>query len=179
MTWRDVVTAWGLGLVMAALQLGCGNRAQTLTELQRIKAGELDVVLLSPHNGVQHGQDTFILEFRSNGNLVDVGEVRASATMAMPGMPDMDRSGKPMAPMPGMLTPEQMDALRKATGSEFDYLFLTGMIQHHGGALVMVKNLVDTAGAAQDAELFNFATDVDNTQRAEIRIMQNMLKEKH
>jgi uncharacterized protein (DUF305 family) len=100
-------------------------------------------------------------------------------SMAMPGMPDMDRSGKPMAPMPGMLTPEQMDALRKATGSEFDYLFLTGMIQHHGGALVMVKNLVDTAGAAQDAELFNFATDVDNTQRAEIRIMQNMLKEKH
>jgi uncharacterized protein (DUF305 family) len=100
-------------------------------------------------------------------------------SMAMPGMPDMDRSGKPIAPMPGMLTPEQMDALRKATGSEFDYLFLTGMIQHHGGALVMVKNLVDTAGAAQDAELFNFATDVDNTQRAEIRIMQNMLKEKH
>ena len=84
-----------------------------------------------------------------------------------------------MAPMPGMLTPEQMDALRKATGSEFDYQFLTGMIQHHGGALVMVKDLVDTAGAAQDAELFNFATDVDNTQRAEIRIMQNMLKEKH
>jgi uncharacterized protein (DUF305 family) len=100
-------------------------------------------------------------------------------SMAMPGMPDMNRSDKPMAPMPGMLTPEQMDALRKATGSEFDYQFLTGMIQHHGGALVMVKNLVDTAGAAQDAELFNFATDVDNTQRAEIRIMQNMLKEKH
>jgi len=44
---------------------------------------------------------------------------------------------------------------------------------------VMVRDLVDTAGAAQDAELFNFATDVDNTQRAEIRIMQNMLKEKH
>ncbi len=102
-----------------------------------------------------------------------------SISMAMPGMPDMNRSDKPMAPMPGMLTPEQMDALRKATGSEFDYQFLTGMIQHHGGALVMVKNLVDTAGAAQDAELFNFATDVDNTQRAEIRIMQNMLKEKH
>ena len=97
---------------------------------------------------------------------------------AMPGMPDMDMSGKPMAPMPGMLTPEQMAALRKATGAEFDYLFLTGMIQHHNGALVMVKDLVDTAGAAQDAEIFNFATDVDNTQRAEIKIMQNMLEEK-
>jgi uncharacterized protein (DUF305 family) len=40
----------------------------------------------------------------------------------------------------------------------------------------MVKDLFDTAGAGQDAELFNFATDADNTQRAEIRIMENMLK---
>jgi uncharacterized protein (DUF305 family) len=100
-------------------------------------------------------------------------------SMAMPEMPDMDLSGKPMAPMPGMLTPEQMEALRKAKGAEFDHLFLTGMIQHHNGALVMVKDLFDTAGAGQDADIFNFATDADNTQRAEIRIMQNMLKEKH
>jgi uncharacterized protein (DUF305 family) len=80
--------------------------------------------------------------------------------------------------MPGMLTPEQMEALKKATGAEFDRLFLTGMIQHHKGALVMVKDLFDTAGAGQDAELFNFTTDVDSGQRAEIRIMQNMLGEK-
>jgi len=83
-----------------------------------------------------------------------------------------------MALMPGMLTPEQMEALRKANGEEFDRLFLTGMIQHHGGALTMVKDLFDTAGAGQDAELFNFATDVDSGQRAEIRIMQGMLERK-
>jgi len=77
-----------------------------------------------------------------------------------------------------VLTPEQMEALRKAKGEEFDRLFLTGMIQHHGGALTMVKDLFDTAGAGQDAELFNFATDVDSGQRAEIRIMQNMLERK-
>lgn len=99
-------------------------------------------------------------------------------SMAMPGMPDMDMAGQPIAPMPGMLTEEQMEALRKAKGAEFDHLFLTGMIQHHQGALVMVKDLFDTAGAGQDADLFNFATDADNTQRAEIRIMQSMLKEK-
>jgi uncharacterized protein (DUF305 family) len=83
-----------------------------------------------------------------------------------------------MALMPGMLTSEQMEALRKARAAEFDHLFLTGMIQHHGGALTMVKDLFDTAGAGQDAELFNFATDVDSGQRAEIRIMQNMLEKK-
>jgi uncharacterized protein (DUF305 family) len=100
-------------------------------------------------------------------------------SMAMPGMPDMDMNGKPMAPMPGMLTPEQMAALRAARGAEFDHLFLTGMIQHHGGALTMVKDLFNTAGAGQDADIFNFATDADNTQRAEIKIMQGMLEDEH
>ena len=52
------------------------------------------------------------------------------------------------------------------------------MIQHHNGALIMVKDLFDTAGAGQDAEIFNFATDADNTQRAEIKIMQTMLEKK-
>jgi uncharacterized protein (DUF305 family) len=101
-----------------------------------------------------------------------------SVSMAMPGMPGMDMSRQPMELMPGMLTAEQMKALRKAKGAEFDRLFLTGMIQHHNGALTMVKDLFDTAGAGQDAEIFDFATDADNTQRAEIRIMQSMLEKK-
>jgi uncharacterized protein (DUF305 family) len=52
------------------------------------------------------------------------------------------------------------------------------MIQHHNGALAMVKDLFDTAGAGQEADLFNFATDADNTQRAEIRIMESMSEKK-
>ena len=104
--------------------------------------------------------------------LVEHGE---SISMSMAGMSDMDASGHTMPLMPGMLTQEQMDALRKAKGAEFDQLFLSGMMQHHGGALTMVKDLFDTAGAGQDAVLFDFATDVDNGQRAEIKIMQTML----
>jgi uncharacterized protein (DUF305 family) len=80
--------------------------------------------------------------------------------------------------MPGMLTPQQMETLAKAKGAAFDRLFLTGMIQHHTGALVMVEDLFDTPGAGQDPVLFDFAADVDNTQRAEIKIMTGMLKEK-
>ena len=80
-----------------------------------------------------------------------------------------------MPMMPGMLTPQQMKALAKPRGPAFDHLFLTGMIQHHTGALTMVQDLFDTPGAGQDAVLFDFATDVDNTQRAEIKIMQGML----
>lgn len=99
-------------------------------------------------------------------------------TMGMSGMSGMTASGGALTLMPGMLSAEQMEALRNASGAEFDRLFLTGMIQHHDGALIMVKDLFDTAGAGQDAELFNFATDADNTQRAEIKIMQSMLEKK-
>ena len=108
-------------------------------------------------------------------------EIRGEPTsMPMAGMSGMNMPGMDMSSqhmMPGMLTPKQMEALRQAKGDEFDHLFLTGMIQHHNGALIMVKDLFDTAGAGQDAVLFNFATDVDSGQRAEIRIMQNMLGE--
>ena len=60
---------------------------------------------------------------------------------AMHDMSHMNMSHESMALMPGMLTAEQMEALRKARGQEFDHLFLTGMIQHHGGALTMVRSL--------------------------------------
>jgi uncharacterized protein (DUF305 family) len=105
--------------------------------------------------------------------LVTRGE---SVPKPMPAMPGMDIAHQEMALMPGMLTPEQMDTLRKAKGDDFDHLFLLGMIQHHNGALTMVSDLFETAGAGQDAELFDFATDADNTQRVEIGIMQNMLE---
>jgi len=99
-----------------------------------------------------------------------------STSPPMHHMPGMDMSSHQML-MPGMLTEKQMAALRKAKGQEFDQLFLNGMIQHHNGALTMVKELFDTAGAGQDAELFNFTTEVDSGQRAEIKIMQTMLGE--
>lgn len=79
--------------------------------------------------------------------------------------------------MPGMLTPEEMSRLAAASGTEFDRLFLEGMIKHHGGALTMVQELFATPGAAQESEIFAFASDVDSDQRMEIDRMRDMLKE--
>lgn len=84
--------------------------------------------------------------------------------------------GKAEHAMPGMLTADQMKALRDSSGDKFDRLFLEGMIQHHQGALVMVKELFEAAGSGQDAELFNFASDVDSGQRAEIATMETLLE---
>ena len=92
-----------------------------------------------------------------------------------PGM-DMSKMASGDVPvMPGMLSPNQMKVLAKSTGKRFDHLFLTGMIHHHTGALDMVDDLLAAGGAEQDNLLFDFVTDIDNTQSAEIKIMQNML----
>jgi uncharacterized protein (DUF305 family) len=77
--------------------------------------------------------------------------------------------------MPGMLTEEQMKQLDAARGPEFDKLFLTFMIQHHTGAVSMVKDLFNTYGAGQDETVFKFASDVNVDQTTEIARMQKML----
>ena len=77
--------------------------------------------------------------------------------------------------MPGMLTPEQMTRLADAKGVQFDRLFLEGMIAHHDGALVMVRELFESPGAAQDSEIYAFASDVEADQKAEIDRMGAML----
>jgi len=77
--------------------------------------------------------------------------------------------------MPGMLTDEQLAALDKARGAEFDKLFLTAMIAHHEGAITMVKELFNTKGAGEDDVVFRFATDVETDQTTEIAVMKEML----
>ena len=77
--------------------------------------------------------------------------------------------------MPGMLTPEQMTALRQSRGETFDELFLRSMIQHHNGATMMVQTLFDTYGAGQDQMVFKFASDVNIDQTTEIARMEKML----
>ncbi len=79
--------------------------------------------------------------------------------------------------MPGMLTAQEMSRLSAAKAREFDRLFLEGMIKHHEGALVMVKDLFAAPGAGQDSEIFAFASDVEADQRIEIDRMRGMLKE--
>ena len=77
--------------------------------------------------------------------------------------------------MPGMMSDEQMAALDKARGPEFDRLFLEGMIRHHQGAIDMVDVLFKSYGAAQDELVFKFATDVHADQSIEIDRMHEML----
>ena len=77
--------------------------------------------------------------------------------------------------MPGMLSEEQMKQLDQARGAQFDKLFLQLMIQHHRGAVSMVKDLFNSYGAGQDETVFKFASDVNVDQTTEIARMERML----
>jgi len=107
-------TTWAVLLNVATATVGCGGSGgEKLTELQRVRSEPVDVVLLSPRDGLRHGKDTFTIEFRSKsgGNLFDVGNVRGSATMPMPGS----------SPMFGTIDVTRTDtAGRYAVTSQFD-----------------------------------------------------------
>ena len=155
------------------------SQAVEMTDLLRTRSRNKDLQVLGKRISISQTDEMKYMQqwLEDRGRQVSTGRDHMDHVGAMKGMDMSAMSSMPL--MPGMLTPQQMQALSKATGRAFDHLFLTGMIQHHTGALVMVRDLFDTPGAGQDAVLFDFASDVDNTQRAEINIMQGMLlKEK-
>ena len=94
------------------------------------------------------------------------------------GMPMMMGGEMHVMAMPGMLSAEQIKQLDAARGEEFDQLFLTFMIQHHRGAVAMVRTLFSSRGAGQDETIFKFAADVEVDQSTEIRRMLQMLIER-
>ncbi len=111
--------------------------------------------------------------------VVDSTGAVTMGAMAGHAMPGHDMSSMPgmgaMPSMPGMLSDAQMKELENARGTEYDRLFLTFMIQHHRGAVTMVKTLFNAPGAGQDETIFKFANDVEVDQSTEIRRMLTMM----
>lgn len=79
--------------------------------------------------------------------------------------------------MPGMLTQAQLEELSEAKGAEFDRKFLAFMVQHHEGAVIMVRELFGTDGAALDEDSFRLASDIQVDQITEIERMRLMLSQ--
>jgi uncharacterized protein (DUF305 family) len=151
-------------LAMTALLSERTTRADMHLLAQRIDVSQKDEIALMKH----------WLE-RRNQAVPDVDVAHAHHDMGSHSMPGMDMSMSSNTLMPGMLSPEQLAELAKASGSEFDRLFLQDMIRHHEGALVMVRDLLATNGAAQESEVFQFASDIEADQRAEIARMRALL----
>jgi uncharacterized protein (DUF305 family) len=159
------------------------GQAVEMTELVKTHTKDPEVLEIGRRIGVSQTSEMTYMKLWLTDRGLPLEDPAGMKGMDMGGMDMKDMKGMDMGgmdmdmpPMPGMLTKKQMDALRKANGPEFDHLFLTGMIQHHGGALTMVRDLFNQPAAVQDATLFDFASDVDNTQTAEIDMMYRAIK---
>ena len=73
--------------------------------------------------------------------------------------------------MGGMLTKNDLIALKKLKGSKFDAAFLKAMIAHHEGALEMVSMLDRT----KNSEAKKIAMDIRAGQSDEITLMKKLL----
>jgi uncharacterized protein (DUF305 family) len=145
-------------------------QAIDMTELLKTRTASEDMKKLGLRIQVSQTDEIRMMQRWLQGHGVEAPDPHA---MHMPGMvmPGMDHG--PM--MPGMLTPEEMARLAQLKGTEFDRFFLEGMIKHHGGAILMVKELFETPGAGQDSTIYAFASDVVADQQMEIDRMSGML----
>ena len=93
---------WVALVAIAMVVAACSSQTpqNSMKELQRTKAGGLDVVLLAPSDALPQGKGFAVVEFHdTNGSLVDVGTVKVNATMAMAGMSPMI-AGSEVKPTP-------------------------------------------------------------------------------
>ncbi|MEO8908712.1 MAG: DUF305 domain-containing protein [Gemmatimonadaceae bacterium] len=154
-------------------------QALAMTALLRDRTTRPDMRLLAERIDVSQKDEIGLMRhwlLARNERAPDpIAPVRADTTGHSMSMPGMDMSMPDTILMPGMLTAEQMAELGRARGPDFDRLFLQDMIRHHEGALVMVHDLFATNGAAQEPEIFQYASDVDADQRAEIMRMRALL----
>jgi uncharacterized protein (DUF305 family) len=140
-------------VIMASQAASHGARDDIRVLCERIVVGQGDEIALMQYWLRTHGES--------------VPDAK-STKMKMKGM-DMEML------MPGMLTDAQMVALDKARGSEWDRLFLEGMIGHHEGAVAMVNDLLNSHDPANDDLVYKMASDVYADQTTEIERMTKML----
>lgn len=141
------------------------QQALEMAELAESRAASPDVVGLAARIDAAQGPEILLMA----GWLAEQG-VDVPGPGDDPG--EWDHSAHGHSGMAGILTPEEMAALAAADGTDFDRLFLEGMIRHHEGAVEMA---VDVLGAGQDQRVLELADDVNAGQSAEIARMQRVL----
>jgi uncharacterized protein (DUF305 family) len=166
---QGMISHHAQALAMVSLIPSRSTRQDVRLLGQRIAISQHDEIILMQHWLEDHQQVAPTVDSQFVVRMPGM----TTAGMAMPGM--QQDASKHWMMMPGMLTDDEMAALAKATGPEFDRLLLEGMIRHHQGAITMVSNLFHTPGAGQAPDVYAFASGVVADQTAEIARMQKML----
>ncbi|MEU9283822.1 DUF305 domain-containing protein [Streptomyces sp. NPDC048275] len=143
------------------------QQALEMAELAADRASSAEVKDLASR--IEKAQDPEIKTM--SGWLTSWGEdVPTSSDSTAESMPGMDHSDG--SAMPGMMDGSDMDELEKASGTDFDTMFLTMMIEHHEGAVDMATT-EKTKGKYGPAT--SLADDIITAQTAEISEMNKLL----
>jgi len=144
------------------------QQAIEMSDLLLAKQG-IDPRVVSLANQIKAAQGPEIQQMQ--GWLADwgVSTTTTSPGGGMPGMPGHDMGDMGGS---GMMSEQDMAALRGAQGVEASRLFLTQMTEHHKGAITMAQTEVDTGQFAPAVEM---ARSIITSQQKEIDTMQQLL----
>lgn len=145
------------------------QQAIEMSDMLLAKQG-IDPRVVSLANQIKAAQEPEIQQLQ--GWLADWDAApTTTSTSSGGGMPDMP--GHDMGSMGGgMMSEQDMAALRNAQGIEASRLFLTQMIEHHKGAIAMAQTELNSGQFSPAVEL---ARSIVSSQQKEIDTMQQML----
>lgn len=160
--------------------IGHHAQAVTMSSFAEPNGASSEVKVLAGRIAVAQTDEIAFMQtwLRARKQSVPTGEMEHMAHGHHAGMDMSPGAGDAEASMPGMLTPAQMDTLKTAKGPDFDWYFLTFMIQHHRGAIRMVDDLMGAKGSAHDDDVFKFVSDVVADQSTEIDRMELLLRKR-
>jgi uncharacterized protein (DUF305 family) len=162
----------------AALAAGCGSTPSTLNEAdveflqgmiphhqQAVEMAELvepstDRAELRQLAGDVISTQSAEVELMT-GLLEEAGEDVPDADMS-----GMDHGAEPM--MGGMMTDEQMGAMRGASGVEFDVVWAESMIAHHQGAIEAAESVLEEGAAAEVRALAEAVIEAQTSEIAQL-----------
>lgn len=144
------------------------RQAIEMSDMVLAKQG-IDARVVTLANAIKAAQGPEIDQMQ--GWLTDWGVAGAPAGSAMPGMPGHDMG----TPGQGMMSEQDMAALRDAQGVEASKLFLTQMIEHHNGAITMAQNEIDSGQFPQAVALAHAIVTAQQAEIATMRDIENSL----
>lgn len=151
---------------------GCATKTESGFSSQDVNFAEEMI----PHHQQALEMSDFALANSSNPEILELAKQIKDAQdpeielmSSWPGVNPSTHAGHTMA---GMLSAGEMKKLQQSKESEFDRLFLTGMIKHHQGAIDMAKVVVDS----DNQEVSALAKSIIAAQENEIALMKSLLK---
>lgn len=150
---------------------GCASSGESGFSSQDINFAEQMI----PHHQQALEMSDFALANSSNPEILALAEQIKGAQdpeiKLMSGWPGVDPTTHAGHAMSGMLSEDEMNELEQARGSEFDQLFLIGMIKHHQGAIDMARMVIDS----ENKEVSDLARAIIEAQENEIELMKALL----